>query len=132
MLTKGKKERLVPIGNNTRKVLPRYLFRFRPKPTNSVTDNVFLSVSSKALIENSINRMFTRLSKVSGVYRLHAHLCSRTFAIIFLINGGDVFNLQQVLGHSILEMVRHYIALASSHIAIQHQKYSPLDRIILR
>ena len=132
VLGKGKKERIVPIGNNAQRALQRYLFRFRPKPTNPVTDNVFLSVSSKALTENSMKLMFTRLSKRTGVYRLHAHLCRHTFATRFLINGGDVFTLQQILGHSTLEMVSRYVNLASSHIAIQHQKYSPLDRINLR
>ncbi|MFC2043889.1 tyrosine-type recombinase/integrase [Chloroflexota bacterium] len=55
-----------------------------------------------------------------------------TFTTSILINGGDVFSLQQILGHSPLEMVRHYVNLASSHIAIQHQKCSPLDCINLR
>ena len=129
---KGKKERIVPIGNNAQKALQRYLFRFRPKPINPVINNVFLSASSKPLTENSIKLMFTRLAKRSGVCRLHAHLCRHTFATRFLINGGDVFSLQQILGHSTLEMVRHYVNLASSHITIQHQKYSPLDRLDLR
>ena len=47
VLGKGKKERIVPIGNSAQRALQRYLFRFRPEPTNPVTDNVFLSVSSK-------------------------------------------------------------------------------------
>ncbi|MFA5315900.1 MAG: tyrosine-type recombinase/integrase [Dehalococcoidales bacterium] len=132
VLGKGKKERIVPIGNNAQKVLQRYLFRFRTKPVNPVIDNVFLSQSSNPLTENSMKLMFARLSKRSGVCRLHAHLCRHTFATRFLINGGDVFSLQQILGHSTLEMVRHYVNLASSHIAIQHQKYSPLDRINLQ
>jgi len=132
VMGKGKKEHIVPIGNNAQRALQRYLFRFRPKPTNPVTDNVFLSISSKALTENSMKLMFTRLAKRSGVCRLHAHLCRHTFATRFLINGGDVFSLQQILGHSTLEMVRHYVNLASSHIAIQHQKFSPLDRLNLR
>ena len=71
--------------------------------------------------------MFARLARKSGIKRLHAHLCRHTFATRFLINGGDVFTLQQILGHSTLEMVRHYVNLASSYIAIQHQKFSPLD-----
>jgi site-specific recombinase XerD len=129
---KGKKERIVPIGNNAQRALQRYLFRFRPKPMNPVIDNVFLSTSSQPLTENSMKMMFTRLSHRSGVYRLHAHLCRHTFATRFLINGGDVFSLQQILGHSTLEMVRHYVNLASSHIAIQHQKFSPLDRLNLK
>ena len=132
VMGKGKKERIVPIGNNAQRALQRYLFRFRPKPTNPVTTNVFLSTSSKALTENSMKLMFTRLSQRSGVHRLHAHLCRHTFATRFLINGGDVFSLQQILGHSTLEMVRHYVNLASSHIAIQHQKFSPLDRLNLK
>ncbi len=132
VLGKGKKERIVPIGNNAQKALQRYLFRFRPKPINPVTNNVFLSHNSNHLTENSMKLMFTRLAKRSGVYRLHAHLCRHTFATRFLINGGDVFSLQQILGHSTLEMVRHYVNLASSHIAIQHQKFSPLDRLNLR
>jgi len=129
---KGKKERIVPIGNNAQKALQRYLFRFRPKPINPVINNVFLSASSKPLTENSMKLMFSRLAQRSGVHRLHAHLCRHTFATRFLINGGDVFSLQQILGHSTLEMVRHYVNLASSHVAIQHQKFSPLDRLNLR
>jgi len=116
VMGKGKKERIVPIGNNAQRALQRYLFRFRPKPNNPVTNNVFLSISSQPLTENSMKLMFTRLAKRSGVCRLHAHLCRHTFATRFLINGGDVFSLQQILGHSTLEMVRHYVNLASSGV----------------
>lgn len=132
VMGKGSKERIVPIGNNAQKALQRYLFRFRPKPINPVVQNVFLSQSSNPLTENSMKLMFARLAKRSGVHRLHAHLCRHTFATRFLINGGDVFSLQQILGHSTLTMVSHYVNLASSHVAIQHQKYSPLDRLNLR
>ncbi|MFC2123055.1 tyrosine-type recombinase/integrase [Bacteroidota bacterium] len=72
------------------------------------------------------------LTVIKKVCRLHAHLCRHTFATRFLINGGDVFTLQQILGHSTLEMVRHYVNLASSHITIQHQRFSPLDHLSLR
>ena len=132
VMGKGKKERIVPIGNNAQRALQRYLFRFRPKPDNPVTNNVFLSTSNKPLTENSMKLMFARLSQRSGVCRLHAHLCRHTFATRFLINGGDVFSLQQILGHSTLTMVSHYVNLASSHVVIQHQKFSPLDRLNLR
>jgi site-specific recombinase XerD len=128
---KGKKERVVPIVNNAQRALQHYLFRFRPKPVNPIIDNVFLSISGKPLTENGMKLMFTRLAQRSGVHRLHAHLCRHTFATRFLINGGDVFTLQQILGHSTLEMVRHYVNLASSHVAVQHQKFSPLDRLNL-
>ena len=132
VLGKGKKERIVPIGRNAQKVLQRYLFRYRPKSSNPEVDNVFLSIHGDLLTSNSIKLMFDRLAKKAGVHRLHAHLCRHTFATRFLINGGDVFTLQQILGHSTLEMVKHYVNLAANHVAIQHQKFSPLDRLNLR
>ncbi|MFC2122525.1 tyrosine-type recombinase/integrase [Bacteroidota bacterium] len=132
VMGKGKKERIVPIGNNAQRALQRYLFRFRPKPINPVINNAFLSISGQPLTENSMKLMFTRLAKRSGVSRFHAHLCRHTFATRFLINGGDVFSLQQILGHSTLEMVRHYVNLASNHIVMQHQRFSPLDHLGLR
>jgi len=132
VMGKGEKERIVPIGNNAQRALQRYLFRYRPKPAHAGIDNVFLSLSGAALSENSMKLVFTRLARRSGVNRLHAHLCRHTFATRFLINGGDVFTLQQMLGHSTLEMVRHYVNLASSHITMQHRRFSPLDRFDMR
>ena len=132
VMGKEEKERIVPMGSNAQRALRRYLFRHRPKPLHPSIDNVFLSVLGKPLTENSIKLIFTRLAKKSRVARLHAHLCRHTFATRFLINGGDVFTLQQILGHSTLEMVRHYVNLAANHVAIQHQKFSPLDRLNLR
>ncbi|MDP2744535.1 MAG: tyrosine-type recombinase/integrase [Dehalococcoidia bacterium] len=132
VLGKGKKERLVPIGSNAQRALQRYIFRFRSKPANPGIDNVFLSTGGNAMTENGAGQMFARLAERSGVHRLHAHLCRHTFATRFLINGGDVFTLQQILGHSTLEMVRTYVNLASSHVAIQHRRFSPLDHLDLR
>jgi len=132
VMGKGKKERIVPMGSNAQRALQRYLFRYRHKPFHLGIDNVFLSVLGKPLTENSMKLIFSRLAKKSGVVRLHAHLCRHTFATRFLINGGDVCTLQQILGHSTLEMVRHYVNLATNHVAIQQQRFSPLDRVNLR
>jgi site-specific recombinase XerD len=132
VLGKGKKERFVPIGTNSQRVLQRYLFRYRPRQNDSQNDYVFLSTGGKPLTENSLKLMFARLARRSGVKRLHAHLCRHTFATKFLINGGDVFSLQQILGHSTLEMARHYVNLASNHVALQHRRFSPLDRLSVR
>lgn len=132
VLGKGKKDRFVPIGSNSQKVLQRYLFRYRPRQNDSQNDHVFLSTDGSPLTENSPKLMFARLAHRSGVKRLHAHLCRHTFATKFLINGGDVFSLQQILGHATLEMVSHYVNLASSHVTLQHRRFSPLDRLNLQ
>ncbi|MFC1958556.1 tyrosine-type recombinase/integrase [Chloroflexota bacterium] len=73
--------------------------------------------------------MFARSAKSSGVERLHAHLCRHTFAINYLLNGGDIFSLKEILGHTTLGMVNHYLHFTSSQITAQHHKYSPMDKL---
>jgi hypothetical protein len=45
------------------------------------------------------------------------------------MNIGDVLTLQQILGHTTLEMVKRYVNLASAHVRVQHRKFSPMDRM---
>jgi len=126
---KGQRERIVPIGNNVQKVIHKYLFRYRPTPDSPDTKNVFLSMRRRQMSYNAIKLVFNRLAERTGIKRLHAHLCRHTFATKFLSNGGDIFTLQKILGHSTLEMVRRYSNLSSDHVRAQHQRFSPMDRL---
>jgi site-specific recombinase XerD len=131
VMGKGAKERIVPIGGFAQKVLLRYVYHFRPEPMNATEDNLFLTIEGGVMSGNAIQLMTGRLSRMSGVKRLHPHLCRHTFATNYLVNGGDVFTLQQILGHTTLEMVRRYVNLASAHVRVQHRKFSPMDRMKL-
>ena len=81
---------------------------------------------------NALQLVMKRLGEKSGIKRLHAHLLRHTFALNYLVNGGDLFTLQQILGHTTLEMVRRYVNLANAHVMTQHQRFSPVDRMNLR
>ena len=114
VMGKGQKERIVPFGSSAQKALMKYIFHFRLEPLTD--DRVFLNLDGRSMTEAGFKLMVQRLGRVSGVPRLHAHLLRHTFAVNYLMNGGDVFTLQQILGHSTLEMVRHYINLANAHV----------------
>lgn len=58
VLGKGKKERIVPIGNKAQKALQGYLFRYRHDPAHSGIDNVFLSVYGTPMTENGVKLIF--------------------------------------------------------------------------
>lgn len=131
LMGKGSKERVVPIGGVAQKVLLRYIFHFRPEPLFRSEDNLFLTLDGRPLSSNAVRLIMSRLSEKSGVKRFHAHLCRHTFATNYLINGGDIFSLQQILGHTSLEMVRRYVTLASTQVRVQHRKFSPMDRMHL-
>ena len=129
VMGKGAKERVVPIGKSVQMTLWHYVDRVRPKFAAGGCENLFLSSTGQPITANTIKLFFSRLAKKSGVKRLHAHLCRHTFAINYLLNGGDIYSLQEILGHTTLEMVRCYLHFTSSQITAQHQKYSPVDRL---
>ena len=130
VMGKGQKERIVPFGSSAQKALMKYIYHFRPEPI--VTDRVFLNLDGRQMTATGLKLIFRRLARNSGVERLHIHLLRHTFAVNYLMNGGDVFTLQQILGHTTLEMVRRYVNLASAHVITQHKKFSPVDRMNLR
>jgi len=128
VMGKGSKERIVPIGDYVKMTLWAYINKVRPEPTAAGCDNLFLSPTGNPITANTIKLVFSRLAKNSGVKRLHAHLCRHTFAINYLLNGGDIFSLREILGHTTLEMVNHYLHFTRSQLTAQHHKYSPMDK----
>lgn len=131
VLGKGNKERAVPVGANLQKVLLRYREHFRPDPATVAIENFFLSLDGYPLTATAIKSLLSRIGAKAGVPRLHAHLLRHTFATRYLINGGDVFSLQRILGHTTLAMVSNYVNFAAAHVAIQHRRHSPLDNLLL-
>ena len=129
VMGKGSKERIVPVGDFVKMTLWNYINRIRPEPSTPDCDKLFLSPSGRPITANTIKLVFSRLSKSSGVERLHAHLCRHTFAINYLLNGGDIFSLKEILGHTTLEMVNHYLHFTTSQLTAQHHKYSPMDKL---
>lgn len=125
VMGKGAKERVVPIGSFAQKILLRYVFHLRPEALGGDGANLFLTLEGRPMSGNAVRQIFGRVGQKSVVKRLHTHLCRHTFATNYLINGGDVFSLQQILGHSTLEMVRRYVTLASAQVRVQHRKFSP-------
>jgi integrase/recombinase XerC/integrase/recombinase XerD len=124
---KGNKQRLVPLGLQTRKYLSRYLSR---RPACVLTDRVFLMANGETVTDNTIHLMFRRLKTRAAIPRLRAHLLRHTFATRYLENGGDMYALQQILGHTSLEMVKRYVHTTTRKTVPTFPLYSPLDNLM--
>lgn len=48
-------------------------------------------------------------------------------AKMYLLNGGDIFTLQYILGHTTLDMTRRYIEFFGKDLHLQHEKSSPIE-----
>jgi len=128
-LGKVQKNVLVPLGEAARRALIRYIEQARPDPVKPNDEQVFLTVAGYKISKDSIEKIFQRLAKRTNIPRLHPHLLRHTFAVRYLINGGDVFSLQKILGHESLEMTRHYVELANTDVKKKHQQFSPMDNL---
>lgn len=124
---KGNKQRIVPLGLHSRKMLSRYLSR---RPACASTDRVFLMSDMRPITNNTIHLLFQRLKTRASIPRIHAHLLRHTFATRYLENGGDMYALQQILGHTSLEMVKRYVHSTTGRLIPSYSLYSPMDNLL--
>ena len=127
VLGKGDKERIVAFGAKCHKTLLNYAQHCRFENQEKESDTFFLCIDGHSMGAEGLRSLIERLSKAAGVPRLHPHLMRHTYATRFLLNGGNVFLLQQNMGHTSLEMVRKYVHIASRMSAQISQSFSPLD-----
>lgn len=130
---KGNKERMVPIGAKVQKAVWKYLTCQRPEPATPRYDQVFLTRDGRPLSKDRLESIVERYGKRAGIVgvRVSPHTFRHTMAVTFLRNGGDVFSLQRITGHSQLDVLRGYVNLAQSDVSRVHQRNSPADNLEL-
>jgi integrase len=60
-------------------------------------------------------RSFASAASAAGVEWLHPHLCRHVFSSFFVENGGSLFRLSRILGHSTAAVTEEYLHLVPSH-----------------
>ncbi len=122
---KGGKGRTVYLGKIVRRALWRYLSEREDE--NDLDAPVFLAQNGRPFNPNSLRQLIKGIADRSDVKNAYPHKFRHTFAITYLRSGGDIFTLQALLGHSSLDMVRHYAQIAEVDVAQAHRKASPAD-----
>jgi len=130
-VAKGNRERVVPIGSMVQKALWKYVHGCRPEPMTQKITGLFLSEKGTPLTKNGIQQLLRRYGREAGItsVRCSPHTFRHSFARNYLLNGGDIFSLQKILGHSSLASVRIYLNLFSVDIKKQHIRFSPVDNL---
>ncbi len=124
---KGNKERFVPLGLNSKKALFRYCSIF---PCENIETPLFVKDTLIPINQSTVKQLFRRLKVQADIPRLHPHLLRHSFATRYLENGGDIYSLQLILGHTSLEMVKKYVHLIPSKTVANFAFLSPLDNAL--
>jgi integrase/recombinase XerD len=120
---KGAKERIVYIAASTSRAIWRYL---TTRPEARPDDPLFVTQEGHQLRRDTLCHLIIRIGRRAGIPHANAHRFRHTFAINFLRNGGNAYTLQRLLGHSTLDMVRTYLALAVQDDSDNHRHASPI------
>jgi site-specific recombinase XerD len=124
VMGKGRKERRLPFSARTGRALWRYL---STRENRTPEEPLFLSRGGYRLSRDELAHTLTSAGKRVHVTGSHPHRFRHTFAINYLRNGGDVFTLQKMLGHSTMGMCRRYLAIAQVDLEQAHRRASPVD-----
>lgn len=130
---KGSKTRFVYLGKSSRHALWSYLLERYPSQKPLKDDPLFTErFGMYPLTRNGVLQLLKRLGNRVGVEGVHPHKFRHTFAVEFLRNGGNIFELQQLLGHAELDMVKKYVQIAQLDLENSAMRASPVDHWRLR
>ena len=126
------KERLVSIGRATadaiNKTLRPRLGLIQPTSPLFVVKNKY--DTDLPFTRDNLGNLLKRIGDRAGVSNIHPHRFRHTFAINYLRNGGNVFALQAMLGHTTLDMVKRYLQIVQIDLDREQQRASPVDNWI--
>jgi site-specific recombinase XerD len=126
---KGNKQRRVRIETAARRALWRYLEAERRGAL--AEEPLFTSIggtrSGSGFTPRGIHDVVSRIGAAAGItgVRVSPHTLRHTFALNFLRAGGNLLELQTLMGHEDLTVLQRYVALAEADVTEAHRKASP-------
>lgn len=126
--TKGRKPRTVYLGMRSRKGLLR-LLAAAPGDLDPDLPIWRNSVSGTRLTLNGLSQLLGRLGTAAAVHPCNAHRFRRTFALMALRNGMNIYALQRLMGHATIEILRRYLPLVESDLQTAHACFGAVDHL---
>ena len=128
-VTKNRKPLIVPLNQTMVNILREYL-KYRNHKSDD--DYLFCNVFGQQLVKSTCYHMLYEYNKRRGVETTGIHRYRHTFAKQWILSGGNVVSLSQLLGHSTLEITQNYIHLLVSDVAKQVDEINVLDKFYSR
>ena len=115
---KGKKDRIIPIGNTALNYLNLYINEYRPFILKTKQSNyVFINNNGEKMSRQGFFKILKQIASKSGINKdISPHVLRHSFATYLLNNGADLRVIQELLGHENLVNTEIYSHLGNKKI----------------
>jgi integrase/recombinase XerD len=124
---KGKKDRMIPIGDRALAWVARYRDEVRPELAVAGDDGtLFLTVTGQAFSDNRMTQMVRNYVRAAGLGNIGScHLFRHAMATQMLENGADVRFIQAMLGHADIKTTQVYTRVSIRALKDIHSATHP-------
>lgn len=128
-LGKGKKERIVPIGEIALDYLKIYINEYRDSMLKGYyTEHVFLNNHGKNMTRQGFFLIIKKLAEEHHIDKnITPHMLRHSFATHLLNNGADLRTIQEMLGHSNISTTQIYTNVSSDILKENYELYKRRD-----
>ena len=126
---KGKKERIVPIGDYAIDYLKKYIYEYRPLLKKGYnTDSIFLNNHGKEMTRQGFFLIIKKIAKEKDINKnITPHMLRHSFATHLLNNGADLRTIQEMLGHSNISTTQIYTNLTTDILKENYKLFEKRD-----
>jgi integrase/recombinase XerC len=127
---KGKKERIVPVGEKALRSVQDYLVRrsefLQKQGLTEGAPPLFLSRNGTRILQRSVARIVDRYALQSGISKkVSPHTLRHSFATHLLDAGADLRAIQELLGHANLSTTQKYTSVSVAKLMEIYDKAHP-------
>ena len=123
--TKNRIQQYIPLSKSLAVILKEYLEVRGDNPT----DYLFCNAYGKKANERTYQQMVQKYNTDRGIDRTSIHAFRHTFARLYIMNGGNAFVLQKLMGHSDISVTKEYVELFGTDLAVDYDRLNPLDNL---
>ena len=126
-LGKGKKDRMVPIGERAIAWVEKYRDDVRPELASGADDGtLFLTQLGEAFTPNRLTQLVREYVQAAEIGKSGScHLFRHTMATLMLENGADIRYIQAILGHAELSTTQIYTQVSIRQLKAIHSATHP-------
>lgn len=125
-VVKNKKQMYIPMSLKLKEILEEYLLYREGQPN----EYLFTDKYGNQLTADIARAVILRYNQRKGVDVEGSHRFRHCFATDYIKNGGNIVDLQHLLGHTSLEVTQQYVNLLITDLKEHNNTFNPLDNFV--